>query len=199
MQDDRPTIGDAPSLAASRPRRRPQMIIAVVLLIVFAAIYAGLIGIHHFKEYAGRINCANNMRQIALAAIMYANSHGNQYPDDLPTLFDTEDLGSGVWHCTSSDSNELTTATSREARDAIAAGHISYVWVGKDVTVTSPDDTVILYELPDNHDGYGMNVAFADAHIEWFNAKQMKALLDKIATGERPVRVNWNPNPATQP
>jgi len=160
---------------------------------------AGKIAWNRFIEHAMWPYCAHGMNDIVIGGIMYANSHGGQFPDDLVSLFDTQEIGSGEWYCIAANHGVGVSPDFQGARADIQSGNISYIWLGKGVTVSSLNDVVVLYEKPENHSGRGMNVAFADAHIEWLGPGDMKALLQQIATGERPIHFHSTVNSTTNP
>ena len=159
------------------------------------------------REPASRIKCANNLRQIALAAIMYANEHHSAFPATLDDLT-SEELSAGVFNCPSD----------REAPETLVATGlkkgVSYYYVGAGIKpdIEQSDTVVIAYEPLSNHanDGMtihfesladhksdGMNVAFADAHVEWIPAPDVGPILKQAAAGIRPIR--FPENPVTQP
>ncbi len=58
--------------------------------------------------------------------------------------------------------------------------HLSYVYLGNGLTsATVNNDTLVAYELPENHQGDGMNLLFGDGHAEWFGMKAANALIQR--------------------
>lgn len=139
------------------------------------------------------------MRDIVIGGIMYANSHGGQFPDDLITIFDTQEIGNGEWYCIAANHGVGVSPDSQTVRADIQAGKVSYIWIGKGVTTSSASDVVVLYEKPENHSGHGMSIGFVDGHMEWLGPDDTKALLRQIATGERPVHFHSTVNSTTKP
>jgi len=151
------------------------------------------------REPANRIKCANNLRQIALAAMMYARDHGGAFPATVQELVATEELGASVFECPSDGQSPQT-----RAHTGLKMG-LSYFYVGNGVKpdVDRPDTAVIVYEPLSNHSndgmeihleaiadhaGDGMNVAFADGHSEWIAAPNVAPILKQAASGVRPIR-----------
>lgn len=154
------------------------------------------------REPANRIKCANNLRQIALAATMYAQSNGGFFPKTLDDLRG-EELGSAAFECPSdSQSPDI------RAETGLKMG-LSYFYVGDGLKpdMENADTAVIAYEPLTNHSNEGMtihlealadhkndgmNVAFADAHVEWIAAPDVAPILKQAAAGIRPIRFPQN-------
>ena len=137
---------------------------------------------------------ARNLREMGLAIIMYANQHGGNFPDNLQSLYLDQELGPDVPFCPAATRPLQSNATTQQAIAAINAGRSSYIYVGKGLTVRSPDDVVVMYEPLSDHT-VGINVLFADAHVEWLELAEAKKLLARFATGANSVQYS----PATEP
>jgi prepilin-type processing-associated H-X9-DG protein len=136
------------------------------------------------REPANRAKCASNLHQIGLAILLYTNDNHGQYPDSFATILLNEQLTAAVFTCPSSNDE----AADGDSPAAIAANltkphRCSYVYLGKGLTTrTEKDDMLICYELPENHQGDGMNMLFADGHAEWMVMAQAKLLISKATT-----------------
>jgi prepilin-type processing-associated H-X9-DG protein len=129
------------------------------------------------------------MKQIGLAIAMYSNNEkGQAFPPDLKTLFDTQDLTAAVFVCPSSNDTPApgTTKSAIEA-SLLAPGHMSYVYVGDALNAAASPDTVVLYENPADHLNEGMNVLFADFHVEWVSKTEMQSILNQKAAGKKVI------------
>jgi prepilin-type processing-associated H-X9-DG protein len=177
----------------------------ITLVVLF--ILGGLAWIASFpadrgaREQANRVKCASNMRQIAEAISAYASSHVGRFPDDLETVLVDADLPPNEFICPSSKDTPAPTAAAPQATAAgfRRPGHCSYVYIGKGLTtdMTTPDMIVMFEPLRDHH-GDGMNVIFADFHVEWFSKRDGQAILNRVASGVRPVH-DPTTAPATAP
>jgi prepilin-type processing-associated H-X9-DG protein len=130
------------------------------------------------SETANRVKCASNQRQIGQAILLYANEHGGKYPDRLEDLFLAgADVVSELFCCPSSNDEKALGQTMAEiAANLSQPGRLSYVYLGKGLTTSSPPETPVLYEPIANHDNDGGNVLFADGHVEWYSRKELAQL-----------------------
>jgi prepilin-type processing-associated H-X9-DG protein len=130
---------------------------------------------------ANRMKCASNLRQIGLACLMYANDHGGKFPDDFKTVLLNEDITSEIFVCpASNDERAMGNTPEATAGELEKPGHCSYIYFGKGLTNTAGDATVIAVEPLENHDGVGINVLYADGHVEWRERAAAEALLMKL-------------------
>jgi prepilin-type processing-associated H-X9-DG protein len=56
------------------------------------------------------------------------------------------------------------------------------VWVGAGVTTAAGPDTIIGYEKPDGLEE-GINILYADGHVEWHPMEQARDLIEKQQQG----------------
>jgi prepilin-type processing-associated H-X9-DG protein len=176
-------------------------VVVGVILVLLSMLLSTMCG---SREGSNRIKCASNMKQIGLAAIMYANDHGGGFPDNLETLLETEDLIPAVMNCPTTGETPASGPTTQAViEDFRKPGHISYVYVGKGLTVKSAADVVVLFEPLRNHtnngmkvwserladhSGDGMNVLFADGQVEWLGNADGLSILAQFDSGVRPIR-----------
>jgi hypothetical protein len=171
---------------------------ALVLLALFLMPTFG-----RMREPAKRICCASNLRQIGQAALLYANENGGHLPPDLPTLFATQDIIPELLVCPSSDVNKATGATTRQVTSSLLAGdHISYAWTGAGLTINTPADVILAFDLErhvpkDTATTTGINVLLADGSATFVNDATAKAIWAHFVSGVRPIRLSVCTRPAT--
>lgn len=146
------------------------------------------------REQANRVKCASNLRQIGQAAQLFANDHNGNFPDTPEQLLAHSDLESIVFVCPSSNDTAAPGADSRtQAANLRAGGHLSYVYVGKGLSVTSgPGATgkaVVAYEALTNHANGGINVLYSDGHVEFVPPQQAMQLIADLQAGKNPTSV----------
>jgi prepilin-type processing-associated H-X9-DG protein len=139
-------------------------------------------------EPANRVKCSNNLRQIGIALLMYANNHGGQFPDTLNILLTPDEgaeITSDVFTCPSSSDERAMGHTPAEiARNLTAEpGHLSYVYVGADLTnATATADRIVAYDNPHNHTD-GINFLYGDAHVEFLVRKRADQVIARLGAG----------------
>lgn len=137
---------------------------------------------------APRVRCASNLRQIGQGIMLYANHHQGKWPDTLDELIVKADLNPEVFVCPSSGDSAAPGATPQEmATNLSKPGHLSFVYLGKGLKNPVHPDRIVAHELLGNHDG--MNVLYADGHVEWFGDAQAKQILADLAAGKNPPSI----------
>ncbi len=134
------------------------------------------------RETANRVKCASNMRQIGQAMLLYSNENRRQYPPDLGTLVTTQDISPEVFACPSSSTS--LPAAIRGAAPAQQAAWVNenaaYVYLlPPGTTMNLNPEIVVLHERLDNHDHDGMNLLFADGHVEFMNMPAAQREIEK--------------------
>lgn len=141
------------------------------------------------REPANRGKCANNLRQIALACLTYAQQNGDRLPDDVGQVLATQEITAEVFVCPSSSDDRATGPTTAAVAAELTAGrHLSYVYVGKGLTNRATADTVLLYEPESNHGRAGMNVCYVDSHVQWYDATAAARIVQELKAGHNPPR-----------
>jgi len=115
-------------LQPSRPPSTSHAFTLIELLVVIAiiAILAALLlpALGSAKNRAQRASCINNLRQLGLAVMMYADNNNDRLP---PTLFNPEkDPGSGPW-----ESYTLFVGASQKAADQRVPYNLGYLYATK--------------------------------------------------------------------
>ena len=146
------------------------------------------------REPANRVKCASNLKQIGQAMLLYANEHGNAYPDSFVTLLRTEDLVPEVLCCPSSNAEKAKSIESLTTQPS--EQNCSYLYYGDGVRSDAPADAVVAIDRLDDHDNDGANALFADGHVEFLATTRRKPAAwvanveRQVAAHVRPVRLD---------
>jgi prepilin-type processing-associated H-X9-DG protein len=176
-----------------RTRRWPLVAAAVLglgsLVAAAAAVAALLPSLNRQHDIPTRLTCARNLRMVGQAVQMYANENKGVFPPDSAALLLTQDLTAREFVCDATDDApaEGESVQEKAANLTAAKGHLSYVYVGKGLTLKSPPGAVVAYEPLSNH-GDGMNVLLADGRVQWLDAKLGQKLSAELAAGHNPPR-----------
>jgi prepilin-type processing-associated H-X9-DG protein len=149
------------------------------------------------REQANRIKCSSNMRQLGQAMLMYANANKDEFPDKLEDLLTADPtLDRNAFICPDDDKAAPSATSVQTAAQEISSGkNCSYIYVGSGVGSSASPDTVLLYEPLALHHAHnpGMNVLFADGHVEFFASSSAKSILSQQSAGTRPIKASSGP------
>lgn len=115
------------------------------------------------RENATRLQSASNIRQLLQGCFIYANNSKNVlFPDTLEQAVTSADLPPGV----------LTSPRT-------PAEKIGYQYIKPAEGARAPTERLVIYEKYDHFDG-GINVGFADGHVEFISSQaQFQKLLEE--------------------
>ena len=165
----------------------------IVVVVLLASLAVPSLG--RARETANRVKCGSCLKQIGLAALLYSNDHGGQFPPDFATMLQTQDITTEIFTCPSSDVERARGATTQRVVDSMLAGdHLSYAWTGADLTNDAPADVILAFDL-ERHvpkDGVttsGINVLLADGTVQFVDEATGKAIWAQFVSGTRPIRM----------
>jgi prepilin-type processing-associated H-X9-DG protein len=186
--DDRPRI-----LGYETPARKLRgvfpwaFVIAVVLLGgVLASLYSVTTSRSLWLD--GRIKSYANLRTIGQGIALYGNDHAGTFPDSFQGILLNEEITSETFVSPLSSDTPAQGPTTRAMADQLTAGgHLSYVYLGKGLTMrTVTPDTILAYEklYPTST---GTNVLFGDFHVERVDGATAGKIVARATTGQLPV------------
>jgi hypothetical protein len=118
-----------------------------------------------------QVRCMSNLRDLGQAMYVYAYGHGGAFPDGWDELIAAGAARPEQLVCPADDDATPVTrgATTRATLASIAAGgHVSYVYVGRGMSVQNlmgrTSTAVIAYDLAGTH-GHNVLFLFADGHV----------------------------------
>jgi prepilin-type processing-associated H-X9-DG protein len=135
------------------------------------------------REEASRVKCSASMRQIGMGLIMYSSANKGQLPDSLDALAKAGYVTPGLPVC------PVHAAKAGGGAGAVQASPPGYVYLGKGMYLhkLKAASVVVLYEQP-AHLG-GINVLYADGHVEYFAADRTPMLVADLQKGVNPPTV----------
>jgi prepilin-type processing-associated H-X9-DG protein len=131
------------------------------------------------REQANRVKSASNLRQIGLAAQIYANEHKGKFPDQI-----SETLGdiTPVVFVNPRTKNSVPIAASDDELKRWVNQSSDYTYVGKGKTYRAPATEILAYEKPQGLTD-GINILFCDGHVEFVLMEQAKEAIRRGRLG----------------
>ena len=171
-------------------------LIELLVVIAIIGVLAGILlpVVSRSRESSRSTQCMNNIKQIGMGLIMYANENNDTFPSDtaysvpspamrgLNLLFDTYVSDSKSFNCPSDTT--VTGATNAGMSPATSGGteaftstQCSYGYDRSHTQANDPDVAILADRPPPgtpnttantaNHKGRGQNVVYVDGHVEF--------------------------------
>jgi prepilin-type processing-associated H-X9-DG protein len=151
------------------------------------------------REQARFVQCASNLRQIGMAAQMYANQNRGFLPPTLDDVIAPSLITPQVLECPAAKGDP-----SKPPASSGKYGNYGYVYLGagrriQSFGVAAASTTPLAYELPTNHGANSglINVLYLDGHVEALQGPAAQAVL--ALTPGAPTPGPPTPSPASQP
>ncbi len=128
-------------------------------------------------EINRRKTCKENLQQVGNSLREYSKVHGGRFPDSLQELLDLGKLSPSLLVCPSTKDLPLKKWTCGTP----LRRHISYWYRGSQVRSA---DSILMYELPENHDHDGIHVLYADGHVSFEPFPYAEKILSDVQSGE---------------
>ena len=145
------------------------------------------------REQANRIKSASNLRQIGQAVQIYANEHKGKFPATLAETL-TVDISPEAFVNPRAETMLPPGLQGDELNQWINESS-DYVYVGAGKNFTAPADVVIAYERPGSVTD-GLNILFADGHVEWQNMDQAMQTIERAGGAEGGAQPGVEQEPA---
>jgi len=141
------------------------------------------------RETANRVKCSANLRQIGVAFMLYSNENKGAAPPDLGTLLLQEGLTANVFVCPSTGRGFETHDGDVKPEDIAkwVNENSEYVYLKPPKKLTQLNaETILVYEKFENHDEQGINILYADGHVEFQQMPAAKKEIEAQTQGEQP-------------
>ncbi len=128
---------------------------------------------------AARPQAMNNLKQIGIGIMMYANAHNGQYPADFGPLLTEARLPLDIFispHAGTQIPAEIR-AGKPDEQAAWINSRSDYVYLAADLKPNAGPGLILAYERPDGRPG--MNVLFTDGHVEWIDVDSARLMIEK--------------------
>jgi prepilin-type processing-associated H-X9-DG protein len=189
------------AMSAAEPRAggsgksRVGIVLGVISLVAWSIAALGLPpAIIRARQQAMRVQCASNLRQIGMAAQMYAIQNRGFLPAALDDIVSPSFVSAQVLICPAA-SGDPTKPPASSGK----FGSYSYVYLGagrRIQSIGSPAMAPLAYELPTNHGDGGINVLYVDGHVETVSGPAAKRVLS-LTPGSSPSSQPAAPQPTS--
>jgi len=184
---ERPSSPPSVVFPAPNRRRRSVRSLALWTVVIIAAGVASLLVLARVRQLANRARCADNLRSLGQAILLYCNENHGAYPPTWGTLAMQVDITSEIFVCGNRSLTAPPHLTPAQLGDWITANS-DYLYLAADLPIgwspqVSPQ-VVLAYERPENHDG--INVLFQDGHVAFFDRAEADKVVAQLSRHVNP-------------
>jgi prepilin-type processing-associated H-X9-DG protein len=137
------------------------------------------------RQQAERVRAASNLRQIGMGCMLYANENRGKYPPDLGALLQ-HDLNPDVFvtgRGAQVPPDVRAAAPDVQAQWVNKNADFVYLGAGLNANVDAAADRVVAHEKFELGVNGGINVLFADGHVEWMPTQMA---MDRVEQQKKP-------------
>jgi prepilin-type processing-associated H-X9-DG protein len=142
------------------------------------------------RESATQVQCMSNQRQLAVALLMYSNDHQGKYPDSYEEFIEYAvkdmQIAQEIFVCPTQRDHMPQTFKAMSPKEFAewAKDNSSYVYLGAGKTTNSGAEDILLYEKSGHHDRGGINIAYADGHVEFADSVRAQQELQRVGAND---------------
>ncbi len=159
--------------------------LVIVCGAVAVVIIVGIVAFPAFvrsRQEAARARNVSNMRLITAAIMNYAAANNGTYPSTLGDVLIASNLSPDVFVSPGGTDTPAPGSTpQQQAAHLMDGGHLSYIYPGRNSNVPPP--IPVLYEASPPIANQGINMAFADGHVELVPHARAQMLIQMAQSG----------------
>jgi prepilin-type processing-associated H-X9-DG protein len=171
---------DADPRIGGRGVARTANVLGIISIVVWTVLTISAVpAAIHARRQALRVQCMSQMRQIGIAAIIYAQTNKGFLPPTLDELAKAKIIPPALFTCPACAGDPAKPAASSGAYGTYNYG---YLGAGRKISaIRRASDEPLLFEPMTNHTDPGINVLFCDGHVEFIRGNAGAAMAAKLA------------------
>lgn len=152
---------------------------------IFAVLFSA--GYKAARTASTQIVCQSHLQRIGLDLQMYAAQNNGQYPPGLSPLITAGPATPSDFICPFTSDTPAPGATrQQQAANLTSGGHLSYVYLGANLSTRSPSGAVLAYDPPSHHGVTGTPFLFRDGHTAWIDQQTAQKAVAELNRGQNP-------------
>jgi len=158
--------------------------LAALLVLVGLALLWWMDGVSERREVSERniVVCRSQLSQIYTELKAYADHHGGHFPTKLSDLVLVGyERNPNLFQCPNGNDLPVNADTLvNEAAEMDRPGHGSYKYYGNGLTESSPSDSILIAEPPENHAPLDGHVVFLNGEIHSLSPSELLSIITKL-------------------